>query len=227
MGATCGANCGITRERDRQRAEARSLARRHWPDGVRGAPVAWPETLPVDDDEVSRIVGQLEGALPCSVFVVEAEGPWAARWLWLVPTVAGESWAGFREGLCEAPPEGASEVALRVGLSGLGRYATLQQCSLTVSLEAGGTWIEERRCAGVEDRRLQLFVKATQGLLRKAKVVCLDAAFLAEPLDQGGEAEGLWNALFDPDPMTVTVGTWAPDTAPPRSALVAGGGLTA
>lgn len=96
-----------------------------------------------------------------------------------------------------------------MGLSPLGRYATLQEVTLRGELQPGGVYIEERRAVGVVDRRLQLFVKATQGLLRSLKIVTLDAAFLVEPLEPGGD-DTVWTALFDPDPMGVTVASFVP-----------------
>ncbi len=214
MGAACGATCGVTRERERQRIEARALARKAWSAGLRGRPAWWPETPPFADDEPRRLDAAFSDALPCRTLLENSASAWGASWLWLVASVSEATWAEYREGRCERPDGPSRETALRVGLSSLGRFATLQQCDLVASVDARGTYLEERRCPGVEDRRLQPFVKAVQGILRRQRIVCLDAAFLADALDESDPAaDGLWNALFDPEPMTLSVVTFLPDAS--------------
>jgi len=193
--SACGSNCGITRERERQKDAARALARSLAACGDEGA-------SPWRDGEVDALAAELGEALPCRVCVVEDE----ATWIHLVATVDERAWVAARE-LGEAPPERAAETSLRVGLSRHARYATLQEARFSGSPDGDGWWIEEDRLAGVDDRRLQTFVKAAQGILRKRKVVCLDAAFLAEPVREGSE-ETLWAVLFDRDPMGTRACGW-------------------
>lgn len=208
MGA-CGASCGITRERSRQREAARRLALGRLAEGPSGASEASGQTR-FEADEVSALTGRLEAALPCLVRVVDDDGGAPGTvWVYLTAAVDGPNWVDFRAGLGEAPASGAVQTALRVGLCSYGRYATLQEVQLRGEVEGDGVFVEETRCPGVVDRRLQLFVKATQGLLRVMKVVTLDAAFLAEPLGDD-RTETAWEALFDADPMGVTVASYVP-----------------
>lgn len=189
--SSCGGTCGITRERERHRALARLAA-------------ATPDpTHPLDDAELHRFASACAEALPARPVWVEGEG---ARWLYLVATTDDRSWVETRD-TGDANPASPDETALRVGFSRVGRFATLQECRLHGEAHDDGAWIEETHLAGVEDPRLQTFVKATQGLLRKMKWVTLDAAFLAELTDDG---DTLWSRLFDPSPMRETVGVWAP-----------------
>jgi hypothetical protein len=94
---------------------------------------------------------------------------------------------------------------LRLVLSALGPFYALQEIRVCANVEPKGLWVEEQRFAGLEDRRLAHFVKATQGVLRKRRLIGLDAAFLSTPLTPASAPEEpartLWNALFDPEPM--------------------------
>ncbi len=193
---TCGSTCGITRERERQKVAARTLCLRAFPEGLDAPPAWWPEVEPFDDDELAALARAFEDALPCRACATVTSG---ARWIYLVATTDDASWVGLREGVSQ-PPEGLDERALRVGFSALGRYATLQEVTLSGAPEGNGWWVEESRCVGVVDRRFAAFVKAAQGILRSRRVVCLDAAFLAEPLDDAGGGTA-WECLFDRDPM--------------------------
>ncbi len=206
--AACGASCGITRERARQQDAARRLALGRLAEGPSGASEASASPA-FTADEVAALAGRLEAALPCVVRVVDDGGSPGTVWVYLTAAVGGPNWVDFRAGVGQAPVSGAVETALRVGLCPYGRYATLQEVLLRGSVEADGVFVEETRCPGVVDRRLQLFVKATQGLLRTLKVVTLDAAFLEGPLGDD-RTETAWEALFDADPMGVTVASYLP-----------------
>lgn len=201
MGA-CGATCGITRERARQREAARALALSARSAGACGAVVR-----AFGPEEVAQLAARLEAALPCQVRVLD--DPSGAWWVYLVASMSEPTWVDVLGAVGAGPRSGSEETALRVGLSPLGRYATLQEVTLRGELQPDGVYIEEHRAVGVVDRRLQLFVKATQGLLRSLKIVTLDAAFLVEPLEPGGD-DTVWTALFDPDPMGVTVASFVP-----------------
>lgn len=128
-----------------------------------------------------------------------------ASWIHLVAAVDDRSWVATRELGAPPPPRGA-ETSLGVGLTRWGRFATLQEIRFEGARDGRGWWVEEERLAGVSDRRLQHFVKAAQGVLRRARVPCLDAAFLAEPAGEG--LPSLWELLFDRDPMVLRVGRW-------------------
>lgn len=203
---TCGASCGITKERDRQKDVARALVER-----LCDAGVSLTEDGAFTESEVRSIARTLGEVLPCRACVVEGD---RASWIYLTATLAPTSWIELREGCSDRAPEVLEEVAVRVGLSTHGRYATLQEVRLSGAPEPSGYWVEEARVAGVEDRRLQLFVKAAQGLLRKLKVVSLDAAFLMEPAPETSDprvasthgAPTLWSALFDADPTVTSMG---------------------
>jgi len=206
---TCGATCGITRERARQREDARQLALRCLAEGPSGASVDANGSQ--GREEAEALARRLEAVLPCQAHVVldDAElGPGAA-WVYLTASVAGPTWVGFRAGEGPSPASGTEETAVRVGLCPYGRYATLQEVRLRGSAEGEGMFVEESRVVGVVDRRLQLFVKAIQGLLRSLRVVTLDAAFLVEPLSDDAEVTP-WAALFDIDPMGTTVASYLP-----------------
>lgn len=205
MGAACSATCGITRERDRQKAAVREMVKRAYPEGVSGVPAWEPDDAPFAADEPEGLARGFAEVLPCQGHVIAGEGR-GADWVHLVATVSPRSWLALREGVGEAP-DAPEETVVRVGLSPWGRYATLQEVRLRGERDGDGWWIEEERVAGVEDRRLAMFVKAAQGLLRARKVVALDAAFLSEPA--AGELT-LWNVLFDPDPMVTRGGVWVP-----------------
>ncbi|MBI5514447.1 MAG: hypothetical protein HY909_11805 [Deltaproteobacteria bacterium] len=197
--ASCGASCGVTRERERHRQLARQAALTRQESALEGFTAA----------ELQRLARALGAALPCRVVTLGpgVEGP--SWWLHLVATVAPTSWLERREGLKLQVPEGP-ETSLRVGLSAFGRFATLQEVRWLGLRDPDGLWIEARRAAGVEDRRLQTFVKATQGLLRREKITALDVAFLLEP-SGSPEPPTLWQALFDPDLPETTVGCFLPE----------------
>lgn len=209
MGA-CGASCGITRAREREKDLARAVSLRAWPGG-RGDRPAWsPDARPVDRAELSALAVTFSEILPARCVLSPAEDD-GADFLYLVATTRETTWVGFRDGLDASPPEEPEERAIRVGFSALGRFATLQEVSMRAERDADGLWIEERRARGVEDRRLQVFVRAAQGALRKARVTVLDAAFLAEPVAPEGMSG--WEALFERDPPVTTRGVWIPQRA--------------
>lgn len=194
--SSCGSSCGITRDRERQKDAVRALVARACIDEVFDA-------APFADDELHALARTFAEVLP--VLAVPARGA-VADWIYLVPTVDARAWAAAREGLGDAP-DAPVETALRVGLSAMGRYATLQEVTLSGARDGDGWWIEESRCVGVVDRRLAMFVKGAQGMLRAKKIVCLDAAFLCEP---AGDGRALWHWLFDEDPMETRLGAWSP-----------------
>jgi hypothetical protein len=203
---TCGASCGITKTREREREVATSVALRAFGDGRRGTPRWWPPAPVFAPDAPERLAEALRGALPCRAVVVPAADELAATWVYVVATMADGSWVELREGAAVPRPESHEERGLRVGLSGLHRAATVQEFTLRATVEGDAAWLEESRVAGVDDRRLQLFVKASQGLLRVMKFTTLDAAFLEGATLPG--ADPLWALLFDGEPMVSRSGSW-------------------
>jgi hypothetical protein len=186
-GSACGTNCGIGRERDKQKLVARAIAQRAWS----------PDEPPVSWEERSSIACALEDVLPARAFVTEAFGGCDA--IALLAGTHDPCLLELRErGRIDAGANRERETYVRVLFSPLGRYYTLQEIVLESTRESDGVFVEERRWVGIEDRRLQLFVKATQGLLRKRKLIGLDAAFLSEPVSEGSRVT-LWNALFERD----------------------------
>ncbi len=201
---TCGASCGITKQRAKERHKATSAALRAFADGRRGTPRWWPDATKFTTTEVESLAERLRQALPCRVAVVAPSDELGATWLYVVATVGAGSWVELREGLSTSAPTATEERGLRVGLSPLHRTAVVQEFVVRVTTEGESTWVEESRVAGVEDKRLQMFVKAAQGLLQTMKIPTLDAAFLQEPAAEGGDP--LWSLLFDADPMASRVG---------------------
>lgn len=186
----CGGECGITQEREHHRALAR----------VAAVTVDLPFA-----QELSVLDGFAEActtALPARAVWLDGE---CARWLYLVATTDDHTWVEARERGAPCPEE-RDQTAVRVGFSHRGRFATLQECRWHGEPDEGQVWIEENRLAGIEDKRLQTFVKALQGLLRRARWLTLDAAFLTETV---GDGDTLWSRLFDPGPMRETVGVWS------------------
>jgi hypothetical protein len=201
MGA-CGATCGIQRTRERERDAARALAHRCWPEGPHGDPGAGGEG--VDRERAEHLADSLREILPARVMAVHAGADRAAS-VYCLATTDDTTWLDRREGTGAAPLRGEDR-GLRVVLSPVGLYAALQEVTLLGSDDGEGVWIEERRAAGVEDRRLQLLVRGAQGVIRRAGLTLLDAAFLAEPHGAGT----LWQSLFERDPPASAVGDYAP-----------------
>jgi len=203
---TCGASCGITKTREREREQATRVALRAFADGRRDTPRWWPTSSVFEAGEAEKLAEALRGALPCRAVVVPPADELAATWVYVVATMAEGSWVELREGRGAVVPEATEERGLRVGLSALHRAATVQEFAVRATIEGPAAWVEESRVAGVDDRRLQLFVKATQGLLRSMKITTLDAAFLQDPAVEG--ADPLWSLLFDAAPMASRAGEW-------------------
>ncbi len=203
---TCGASCGITKTREREREQATKVALRAFADGKRETPRWWPSASVFDAGSAERLAEAVRGALPCRALVLPPADELAATWIYIVATMADTSWVELRAGRHGLAPEAIEERGLRVGLSPLYRTATVQEFVVSATVEGGSVWIEEARVAGVSDRRLQLFVKASQGLLQSLKIPTLDAAFLEGVAVEGGDP--LWSLLFDDAPMVSRAGEW-------------------
>lgn len=203
MGA-CGATCGIQRTREREREAARDLANRCWPDGPLGEPAVAGEGI--DDEGAARLAEALGEILPVRAVALGAEGDRASS-VYCLATTDDTTWLERREGL-GAIPRRAEDRGLRVVLSPVGPYAALQEVALLGSDDGEGVWVEERRLAGVEDRRMQHLVRGAQAVIRREGITLLDAAFLAEPHGAGT----LWQSLFERDAPSSAVGDYAPAT---------------
>ncbi len=204
MGA-CGATCGIQRTRERERESARALADRCWPEGPLGEPGVAGEG--VDGARAARLAEVLGEILPVRAVALGAEGDRAAS-VYCLATTDDTTWLERREGAGSIPRR-AEDRGLRVVLSPVGLYAALQEVTLVGSDDGEGVWVEERRLAGVEDRRLQHLVRGAQAVIRREGLTLLDAAFLAEPHGPGT----LWQSLFELDPPASAVGDYAPAAA--------------
>jgi hypothetical protein len=209
----CGATCGITNVREREREAALAVAARLH------SGMVWRRQRraerAVSYDTLVAIGRRLEELLPVRAIVRVAADDDGADSLYLL--------AGLRApALCEiadgAPCEPLSEVPLRetylrVALSPFAPFATLQEVRIVARPMRGGDHVEivEEPMAGVEDRRLASIVKGLQGALRREGLTLLDMAFLSGvvegPPQRAFEAEfeerpTLWSLLFEPAPAT-------------------------
>lgn len=216
----CGTMCGITRTRERHQTEARQRAARAYPGWVWSPTPSWlPDEPPVDPGEIQELADGLVQVLPART-VITVPAPGDCESLHLLAGMHEPCWLEVREstGSFGTVPTPIDETYVRVVFSPLGRYYSLQEVRLSASLEPNGVWLEERRLVGLQDRRLQWFVKAIQGFFGKRKLVGLDAAFLAEPVpDPDGAIAGqlgapptLWTLLFERTPAACTKGEWLP-----------------
>jgi|GEM_PF-1294095 len=227
----CGATCGITRVRERERRIALAAARRAYPGLVwREAPE--PRALAAHEADAIAALGRtIESILPVRALLRPADsGECDALYLLAgvhapslfeidrdgAPLEAGEpSSAGDRDRAPEAPPRRDRETYVRVAFSPIGRFVTIQEVTMTATKVDGASFaIEEERVVGVADKRLQHVVKGLQGALREARWVVLDMAFLAG--DAGGEARqeayearygappSLWSLLFEAAPPSTS-----------------------
>jgi|HubBroStandDraft_2_1064218.scaffolds.fasta_scaffold157241_2 hypothetical protein len=225
MGA-CGADCGITRIRDREKQAALALAERLHPGRVwRRVPDREPA---VTFDDLLEIGRHLEDVLPVRAIVRAAEARGADA-IYLLAGVHAPALCEIADG---ATVDGGRafvprETYLRVVFSPFGRLVTIQEVRVVASHSPPSTRSEvplslqivEEPLAGVEDRRLRTMVKGLQGALRKKNLTLLDMAFLVQPLEGGPqtaflgdyhEEPMLWSLLFDPIPPTTVRASLVP-----------------
>ena len=195
---SCGASCGIDRRRARLQEQAVARALRVHGDGSAGTPRWWPEKDAFAPAEVDAVAAHFGTVLPARVHVLRDDAMPFATWIYVIASTGPSSWVELRDGAAATVPTEPEQ--------GLHRAAALQEFAFTGAPADDGVWIEERRVAGVEDRRLQPFVRAVQGVLGARRIACLDAAFLATEL--GPEGPSLWAALFDAAPMRSCAGVW-------------------
>lgn len=225
MSGCGGGSCGITKVREAERERARravihAYGRRA--EQARSAARVERAPEPIDLAALGRT---FEEALPVRAFVAEAEPDDLARWLYLLVGLHEPSLWELREGVARSTPSRAEETYVRVGLSAIGRYATLQECVLDATEDRNLLLVRESPRLGVTDTRLRKVVTCAQGVTRSAGLVLLDIAFLVEPapaalrddasiLARFGREPTMWSLLFDPAPPTTTREV---AVAPPRA----------
>lgn len=214
--ASCskGGVCGINVERDKEKARALEAVRRAYPGGDWSAFAS--ERIPhapVGSGEAARLCRYFEEILPIRAFLRPAGPTDLGDWIYLLAGLHAPCLLDLRDGRAVRALRDR-ESYVRVGLSPLGRFATLQEVELSAEREGGFWVVREERRLGVEDTRLKTLVKALGGGLRKNKLVLLDFAFLAQPperldqaafVDRFGVRPVLFNFLFDPAPPATIV----------------------
>lgn len=209
---SCGADCGITRVREREKQAALALAERLHPGLVWRRPSDGVASG-VPFDEVVALGQRLEELLPVRA-IVRAGDAGAPDCIYLL--------AGLHEpALCEVVDRdrvdpnhalASHETYLRLAFSPFDRLVTIQEVRVA-SRPASRRAVEivEEPMAGVVDRRLREMVKGLQGAVRKATLTLLDMAFLTQPVEGRAQAAferdfaeqpTLWSLLFDPSPPT-------------------------
>jgi hypothetical protein len=223
MGA-CGADCGITRVREREKQAALELAERLYPDMVWsprrdcGPAVAF--------DALVAVGRHLEDVLPVRAIVRVAENGGADA-IYVLAGLHAPSLCEIADGAAVDPARvrPPRETYLRIAFSPFGRFVTIQEVHVlarAAPTRAGSSprlEIVEEPLAGVEDRRLRTLVKGLQGALRKKGLTLLDMAFLVQPVEgrpqtafvrDFHEAPMLWSLLFDPAPPTTVRASLVP-----------------
>ena len=225
---TCGATCGITRERERDKEAALAAARRAYPDLVWGDRSAGSD-LALCPDAIGELGIAVERLLPVRAIPRLADGS-GCDWLYLLAGLHRPSLVELFDGMDGVEdgglPAQERETYVRVGFSPLGPFVTLQEVVMTASRRADGALsLVEEPVLGVEARRLQAIVKGLQGALRKAKLVVLDMAFLVQEVSSPDQPEFVrryggpptrWSFLFEPiGPMTPRAVCVGPSEARP------------
>jgi hypothetical protein len=216
MGA-CGAECGITKVREREQKAALSAAERvHpaliWREGASAAPA-------VSFDALVSLGQKLEELLPARA-IVRAEDAGRLGAVHLLAGLHAPSLVEVAEEgrVARDVPLAERETYLRVAVSPLGRFATIQEVRAEARWGDGGAAVVLEPLLGVEDTRLRSMVKGLQGALRAARLTLLDMAFLARPLEgeqkafheRFHDAPTLWSLLFTPAPATTVRALWIP-----------------
>ncbi len=207
--SACGATCGITKVRAREKERVLATIEQAFPQ-FRWHASHTEESAAVSGDEIEAIGAALEELLPVRSIV-----RWRGEcgYLYLLAGVHEPSLAEVVDTDRErVPGMPESETYVRIAFSRLGRFVTLQEVRMAVTRDADGASICEQPIAGVEDRRLQLIVKGLQGALKKLKVIVLDMAFVTEAppgsdeqreyIASFGQPPLLWAFLFEAAPPT-------------------------
>jgi hypothetical protein len=171
----------------------------------------------LDLEACRDLAARIADVLPVRVVPLPAAADGLGDVLYLLVGLHEPCLLELREGLCarDAVMLRRRETYLKVFLSPLGRFATLQETVLELEdLGDGVRLVAEHPQAGVEDRDLRMLVTGLQGMLRKARIVLLDFAFLLQRFDDARSDEAfaarwatdptLWSLLFDPAPPTTS-----------------------
>jgi len=180
----CGATCGITRVRERERQAALDAVERAYAGFVWRAEPARGTRGTHEVDAIVALGRTLEEILPVRALLRQGERGECDS-IYLLAGVHTPSLFEVDRDATGRRERGAElhhhETYVRVGISPLGRFVTLQEVTMTASrIDDGSIAIEEDRLVGVEDKRLRHIVKGLQGALRKARWVVLDMAFLIQ-----------------------------------------------
>lgn len=165
--------------------------------------------------DLARLGATFEEALPVRALLADTQPDELARWLYLLVGVHSPCLWELREERTHHRPARARETYVRVGVSSIGSYATLQECVLDFVDDGRAAVLREQPELGVVDTRLRKVVTCAQGVTRKAGLVLLDIAFLVEPAPvpllenealraRVHGAPTMWSLLFDPAPPTTT-----------------------
>lgn len=217
MAGCGGGSCGIQKEREAERQRVLELLGQVYPDGTCAeGPLDELVAAGLDLDTCRDLAAHIGDVLPVRVLPQPAGPDGLGDALYLLAGLHEPSLLELREGQCArgATMLRTQETYLRVFLSPLGRFATLQETILEVEDLGDGTrLVAEHPRAGVENRDLRLLVTGLQGMLRRSKIVLLDFAFLLQPFGPGADPAfearwatepTLWSVLFDPAPPTTT-----------------------
>jgi len=217
MAGCGGGTCGIQAEREAERRRVLELLARVYPGGTCAeGPLEELVGSGLDLAGCRDLAARIADVLPVRVVPVAAGPDGLGDALYLLVGLHEPCLLELREGLCAKDAEmlRTRETYLRVLLSPLGRLVTLQETVLElVDLGGGARLVAEHPQAGVEDRDLRILVTGLQGMLRKARIVLLDFAFLLQPFGAGQDEAfaarwatdpTLWSVLFDPAPPTTT-----------------------
>jgi hypothetical protein len=209
---SCGADCGITRVREREKRAALALAERLHPHLVWCRPSDRAPAVPFDT--LVSLGQRLEELLPVRAIVRTGETGGAADSLYLLAGLHSPALCELADGTPVDPGVAlvSSETYLRLAFSPFDRLVTIQEVRVTARpVSPHQVEIVEEPMAGVSDRRLRDMVKGLQGALRKSGLTLLDMAFLGARLEGPPQAAfvrdyheepTLWSLLFDPAPPT-------------------------
>jgi hypothetical protein len=224
--SSCGATCGINRERERERELALAAVVRAFPGFAWCAPHMCKVShvaFGVASDAIVDLGRALEELLPVRAIFRPGDAG-ACDWLYLLAGFASPSLIEVADGARMCRDSTAAEIHetyVRLGFSPLGRYVTIQEVVARAMRGADALDSDSSRRIisiepqmGVADRRLQAIVKGLQGKLRRERLIVLDMAFLAQPIaeiaphatrqnefiDAFGTEPCLFSFLFDPAP---------------------------
>jgi len=200
---SCGATCGITKERANDLARARATAERVHP-GLVWSRATVPDPRAVSHDALVSLASKLETLLPVRVYVREGDAS-GCDWLYVLAGFRTPCLAEIVDEVAPFPDDCVAlrETYVRIAVSPHDRFAVLQEVVVSCESAEGeldeGVVVVTEPQAGVVDRRLQHIVKGLQGALRKARLVVLDLSAVLSPIPEAGASNEL-TAAFDEPP---------------------------